>query len=144
LEPHLSRRLLAEYKDRLKQGLQTDTKTSAKHKKSKATKVALYKTTENQPVIAVCENTCTQAAFSNFIKEHSETPLLMFKFSKTALFHHRVFVDAGYWMQSGGIYGRSKRNDPLINWQRQYVERSLREQKIGPKYWKIADIIHLK
>lgn len=34
--------------------------------------------------------------------------------SPTALFHHVTFTAEGVWLQRGGIFGRSDRNDPLF------------------------------
>jgi GT2 family glycosyltransferase len=36
------------------------------------------------------------------------------RLSPTALYHRVRFTDAGYWDQSGGLYGRSDRADPLV------------------------------
>ncbi len=38
----------------------------------------------------------------------------LFLFSPTALFHHVGFHDDGYWLQTGGIFGRSRRDQPLV------------------------------
>lgn len=35
-------------------------------------------------------------------------------FSPTALFHHIRFHKDGYWLQTGGVFGRSERQEPLI------------------------------
>lgn len=37
----------------------------------------------------------------------------LFLFSPTALFHSHVFEE-GYWCQSGGLFGKSDRNDPFF------------------------------
>ena len=39
-------------------------------------------------------------------------------FSPTALFHRHRFDAAGFWEQSGGLFGRSERHGPLIRVQR--------------------------
>lgn len=36
--------------------------------------------------------------------------------SATALYHRRWFHPDGFWVQTGGIFGKSTRSDPLINW----------------------------
>lgn len=38
----------------------------------------------------------------------------VFLLSPTALFHHIRFHPDGYWLQTGGIFGKSQRNDPLF------------------------------
>ena len=38
----------------------------------------------------------------------------IFVFSPTALFHRIDFTEAGVWVQAGGIFGRSDRNQPLV------------------------------
>lgn len=38
----------------------------------------------------------------------------LFLFSRTSLFHHVKFHDDGYWEQSGGLFGRSERSQPLF------------------------------
>lgn len=38
----------------------------------------------------------------------------VFILSPTALFHRHVFHPDGYWMQQGGIFGRSDRDQPLM------------------------------
>lgn len=46
-------------------------------------------------------------------------------FSPTTLFHHVRFHKDGYWLQTGGIFGRSERNQPLI----QLISRQRRIQR---------------
>lgn len=38
----------------------------------------------------------------------------LYLFSPSALYHHVSFTDDGYWLQTGGIFGRSRRTQPLI------------------------------
>ncbi|OUD09645.1 hypothetical protein BVC71_07350 [Marivivens niveibacter] len=38
----------------------------------------------------------------------------IFRYSLTAVFHRVCFRDDGIWLQSGGLFGRSDRNDPLF------------------------------
>lgn len=35
-------------------------------------------------------------------------------FSPSALHHHLRFDDAGYWVQTGGLFGRAMRSEPLV------------------------------
>ncbi len=43
-------------------------------------------------------------------------PVTLFVFSPTGLYHRMSFTDAGYWIQTGGIFGRSERGAPLWQW----------------------------
>ncbi|WP_298361014.1 glycosyltransferase [uncultured Litoreibacter sp.] len=47
-------------------------------------------------------------------------------FSRTALFHRRWFHRDGYWVQSGGLYGRSDRSDPIY---KRYSTRARAERE---------------
>ncbi|MWD27932.1 glycosyltransferase [Aquicoccus sp. SCR17] len=38
----------------------------------------------------------------------------LYLFSPTGLWHRRQFMPEGYWLQKGGLFGRSERNDPLF------------------------------
>lgn len=38
----------------------------------------------------------------------------VFVFSRTALFHHMRFDPKGYWLQTGGLFGRSERDQSLF------------------------------
>ena len=38
--------------------------------------------------------------------------------SPTTLFHRIRFCDAGYWLQTGGLFGKSERHEPLFRWYR--------------------------
>lgn len=55
----------------------------------------------------------------------------LFLLSRTALFHRVRFNPDGYWEQTGGLWGRSDRNDPLFRFWR-LNKRVMREkQRIG-------------
>lgn len=43
-------------------------------------------------------------------------------FSKTALFHKRYFHAAGFWVQTGGVFGKSNRSEPLFQGIRNTLE----------------------
>lgn len=43
-------------------------------------------------------------------------PTLVMMFSITTLFHKRDYDVRGFWIQKGGLFGRSKRSDPLFRW----------------------------
>jgi len=38
----------------------------------------------------------------------------VFIFSPTSLYHHMTFHPDGYWIQSGGLFGKSDRDDPIF------------------------------
>ena len=38
----------------------------------------------------------------------------VFVFSPTTLFHQHCFTDQGYWLQTGGLFGKSDRTDPVF------------------------------
>ncbi len=42
------------------------------------------------------------------------TPSTVVSLSVSSLFHRRMFHSDGYWVQKGGIFGRSTRSDPLF------------------------------
>lgn len=44
------------------------------------------------------------------------TPTTLFALSPTSLFHRRWFHDGGYWVQSGGQFGKSDRKGRLFKW----------------------------
>lgn len=43
-------------------------------------------------------------------------PVTVLDFSLTSLFHRRWFHRDGFWVQSGGLFGKSTRYDPLFSW----------------------------
>lgn len=51
----------------------------------------------------------------------------LFHFSKTTRFHKRYFDPRGFWVQTGGLWGKSDRNDPIF---KRYttLERLTREE----------------
>lgn len=42
----------------------------------------------------------------------------VYRLSPTALFHHVRFHKAGFWEQTGGIFGKANRREPLWQWAR--------------------------
>ncbi|GHA48538.1 hypothetical protein GCM10008927_12030 [Amylibacter ulvae] len=42
-------------------------------------------------------------------------PTTVFCFTHTTLFHRRYFDARGFWVQTGGVYGRSDRTDPIFH-----------------------------
>jgi hypothetical protein len=51
----------------------------------------------------------------------------LYIFSHTALFHSVRFLPEGVWLQRGGLWGRSLRDDPLWRWWR-FSKRLSRER----------------
>lgn len=47
------------------------------------------------------------------IRDESGVPFV-FSFSFTTLFHKRGYDERGFWMQSGGLFGRADRQQPLM------------------------------
>ncbi|TCP61056.1 GT2 family glycosyltransferase [Rhodovulum bhavnagarense] len=45
-------------------------------------------------------------------------PVTLFLFTHTARYHRMRFVPDGYWVQSGGMFGRSVRGGPLVRFTR--------------------------
>lgn len=52
-------------------------------------------------------------------------PVTILDFSLTSLFHRRWFHRDGFWVQSGGLFGKSTRYDPIFSWysRKERVER---------------------
>lgn len=46
----------------------------------------------------------------------------LFRFSRTAFYHKVRFTPQGYWEQTGGLFGKSERSQPLLRWHR-FAER---------------------
>lgn len=62
----------------------------------------------------------------------------LFLFSRSALFHRRSFRPEGYWLQTGGLYGRSDRTDDIVrHWD--FAQRLRREIGLLAKQRGLAD-----
>ncbi len=57
----------------------------------------------------------------------------LFLFSPSARFHRIRFTDSGVWEQIGGLFGRSRRSDPLFRWV-QFGQRLDREVADSRKF----------
>lgn len=58
------------------------------------------------------------------------------RLSPTALFHRLRFLPDGYWLQTGGLFGKSLRSDPLWRFWR-FSARCKREEEINRRgFWK--------
>jgi len=53
-------------------------------------------------------------------------PVTVMVFSRSALYHRRWFHPDGFWVQSGGLYGKSDRSDPIY---RRYSTRARAERE---------------
>ncbi len=53
------------------------------------------------------------------------------RMTPTGLFHRRRYVEPGIWLQTGGLYGRSHRDGPLLRFST-FRRRAAREAKTGP------------
>jgi glycosyltransferase involved in cell wall biosynthesis len=69
--------------------------------------------------------------------------VMVFRFTYTALFHKRFFDSRGYWVQAGGLFGRSNRTDRLFKFWRS-KKRVTREVKTLADQKKISDIQFFK
>ena len=57
-------------------------------------------------------------------------PDWLFLLSPTALYHKVSFQEPGVWLQRGGLWGRSRRSQPLFRWIR-FQERIRNEMTVG-------------
>jgi GT2 family glycosyltransferase len=64
----------------------------------------------------------------------------VFRFSRSSLFHHRYYDADGYWVQTGGLYGRSARIQPVLKLYKKHQRISV-EIKILDKQRSISDIV---
>ena len=55
----------------------------------------------------------------------------LFLLSRTALYHRVRFDPAGYWEQTGGLFGRSDRSDPLFRVGRLKARVAREVERIG-------------
>ncbi len=51
-------------------------------------------------------------------ERREDRPDLLLRLSPTALYHKVSFQEPGYWLQRGGLWGRARRNEPLLRWTR--------------------------
>lgn len=63
----------------------------------------------------------------------------VFSFSLTPARHHVRYVEPGVWIQTGGVYGKSDRNDPWFKWCR-FADRLQREIRRVAKQRGIGEI----
>jgi O-antigen biosynthesis protein len=47
------------------------------------------------------------------------------------LYHRRRFTEPGYWLQTGGLFGRSRRDGPIVSFNR-FARRTGAEAEAGP------------
>jgi GT2 family glycosyltransferase len=63
----------------------------------------------------------------------------VFSFSLTSARHHVRYVEPGFWLQTGGLYGKSDRSEPWFKWCR-FADRLRREIRRVAKQRGIGDI----
>ncbi len=99
---------------------------------------------QTAPKFPTHESKTCQAIYGHWRSKHalftkakkralSGISLTVFLYSYTALYHRRWFHEDGFWVQSGGLFGKSDRNDPIF---RRYSmkQRTIREvEAIGNK-----------
>ena len=67
-------------------------------------------------------------------------PVTVFQFSRTSLFHKRYFDALGFWVQTGGVFGRALREEPLFKmWT--FKKRVAQEAKNLGKQRSIKEIV---
>jgi O-antigen biosynthesis protein len=59
--------------------------------------------------------------------KHGELATVL-QFSWTALLHRQVFMDCGYWLQTGGIFGRLRQSDSFFSF-RNLSSRAVSEMR---------------
>ena len=82
------------------------------------------------------ESPCTKAvctADQETAKKMSDAGVAttMIQISRTSLFHKRGFDDRGYWLQTGGQFGRSERSDPLWSFHRMSARIALETERMS-------------
>ncbi|NRB02356.1 MAG: glycosyltransferase [Rhodobacteraceae bacterium] len=55
----------------------------------------------------------------------------VFLWSPTALFHKQIYHHKGFWLQTGGLFGKSERKQPLVNFKRLKKRYSLEVGRIA-------------
>lgn len=72
-----------------------------------------------------------------------DRPVVLFRFSHSALFHKRFFDGRGFWVQTGGVFGKSSRRDsPVQNWT--FARRTHREMGRFYGNFRLTEILMLK
>lgn len=69
-----------------------------------------------------------------------DRPVVLFRFSHSSLFHKRFFDARGFWMQTGGVFGKSGRTDsPVQMWT--FKGRTLKELGRFYKKFRVTELL---
>ena len=72
-----------------------------------------------------------------------DRPVVLFRFSHSALFHKRFFDARGFWVQTGGVFGKSSRADSSVQiWT--FLRRTHREMGTFYSNFMLTEILVLK
>ncbi|GGA18877.1 glycosyltransferase family 2 protein [Neptunicoccus cionae] len=73
---------------------------------------------KNPKAVALAGGVLASRALTERAQELAKcgTPVVVFRFARNSLFHRRYFDERGFWVQTGGVFGRSSRTDPLFSW----------------------------
>ena len=76
------------------------------------------KTRENPSGVALAGGLFATSALFARAQElaKSDTPVVVFRLARNSLFHRRYFDVRGFWVQTGGVFGKSSRKDSLFRW----------------------------
>ena len=85
--------------------------------------------TPKNSVHLLCRRSHQSATFAEAARlADTGTPVTVFSFSATALFHHCWFHEGGFWVQSGGQFGKSDRASTVF---RTYRLRERHEKELN-------------
>ncbi len=129
LEPQMVRKLLSDFDDGVADGLQRQGGTTPL-----PPPLAPFLAFKDQPPgysIAVYAPRRQQRDLFAAAKKEADQGAIVtaMSFSRSSLFHHRWFHPDGFWVQTGGLFGKSLRSDPYF---RRYslAERAERERAL--------------
>lgn len=116
-EPRDIKRVLATFEEGVRDGQTSDYHLYAKFESTPPFRAAPASATTRPTRILSGRSWQKQRVLSDAKKLASRhTACSVYLFSPTALFHRVQFQEDGYWLQTGGLFGRSLRNDPLVSW----------------------------
>lgn len=115
IEPRDLRRIMASLKKGLKEG-ETRTLSSLKPIPSSTELFHGFETFPQRATESLSGRPLAAKKLRKMADAHiaERKRVTLFLFSRTALFHRVTFTEAGIWEHTGGIFGRSERNNPLI------------------------------
>ncbi|PLS22756.1 glycosyltransferase family 2 protein [Neptunicoccus cionae] len=76
------------------------------------------KSRENPPGVALAGGLFATSALFARAQDlaKSDAPVIVFRLARNSLFHRRYFDVRGFWVQTGGIFGKSSREDSVFRW----------------------------